>query len=66
MLAGGVFEDLLPQPGQRAAQTFGDERLRMLPEPAGGCVALEQFSDGRKRSKQFLFLIRHNPGKAKG
>ena len=54
-----VVEDLLPQPGHGAAQAFGDERLRMLPEPAGGGFAFQQFRDRWKRSKQFLFWVRH-------
>ena len=57
-----AIQNLLTQSGQRAAQTFGDERLRMLPEPAGGSFAFQQFSDCWKRSEQFLFCIRHKFG----
>jgi hypothetical protein len=32
----------------------------MLPQPAGGSFAFQQFGDGWKRSEQFLFLVRHN------
>jgi hypothetical protein len=59
-----AIQNLLAQTGQRAAETFGDERLRMLPQPAGDGFAFQQFSDCWKRSEQFLFLIRHKFGSA--
>ena len=46
----GVAVEDLPAPFvQSAAQTFGDERLRMLAEPGGGGFAFQQFRDGWKR-----------------
>jgi hypothetical protein len=53
------LEDLAPEFGERAAQAIGDQRLRLLPEPAGGGFAFEQIRDGWQRSKQILFLMRH-------
>jgi len=55
-----AVENSLPQLRQRAAQTFGDERLRLLPEPSRDGFALQQFGDGWKRLKQFLFSVGHN------
>jgi hypothetical protein len=42
---------LLPPSGQRAAEAFGDERMGMLPEPAGDGLAFQHFGNGWKRSE---------------
>ena len=47
-----AVEYLLPQFRQRAAQTFGDERLRILPEPDGNGFTLQQIGDGGEFAKQ--------------
>jgi hypothetical protein len=49
---GFAVEDVLPKFRQRAAQTFTDERLRMLPEPAGGGFTLQQVGDRGEFAKQ--------------
>ena len=56
---GAGVEDFAANRGERAAEAFGHERLRMPREPRGGGFGFQQIGDCWKRSKQVLFLVRH-------